>query len=180
MALSMRPAAPDSALAKLQALVSNGELTAEQAQLILLGGNAGFTGVPHPDAGFRLKRRLANPDFPEELLGRILSDSHLGMGEDYLLLDQYPLYLWVPEEIQATAFHFCFEVPSSIQLQNWCWLDGQPPSALAPHTATGSRLTLEILPQPGLIGHLLMIQAAMEDQAVCWQQLRVNRQEISP
>jgi hypothetical protein len=180
MALSIRPEAPDSALAKLQALVSNGELTAEQAQLILLGGNAGFTGVPHPDAGFRLKRRLANPDFPEELLGRILSDSHPGMGEEYLLLNQYPLYLWVPGEIQATALHFCFEVPSLIQLQNWCWLDGQPPSALAPNTATGSRLTLEIFPQPGLIGHLLMIQAAMEDQAVFWQQLRVNRQEISP
>lgn len=179
MALYMRQKEPNSAHVKLQELVANKELTLEQAQLIMLGGNAAFTGVPHPDSGCRLKRRLANSDFPEELIERILSDSHPGMAEEYLLLDHYPLYLWVPGDIQFTALHFCFEVSSIIQLQNWCWLDGQPPAAFAPQTATGDKLTVEISSQPDLIGHLLMIQASSEDQALCWQQLRVNLQEIS-
>ena len=179
MALSMRPGAPDSAPAKLQELVANNELTLEQAQLILLGGNAGFTGVPHPESGFRLKRRLAIAGFPEELMERILSDSHPGLVDEYLLLDHYPLYLWVPGDTQATVLHFCFEVTSMIQLNNWCWLDGQPPAALAPLTATGSKLMMEIVPQPNLIGHLLMLRATMVEQGRLCQQLRVDCQGLS-
>jgi hypothetical protein len=179
MALSMQPGEPDSVPAKLHELVSRKELTLEQAQLTLLGGNAGFTGIPHPESGFRLKRRLAIAGFPEGLIERILSDSHPGLFEEYLLLDHYPLYLWIPGVIQATALHLCFEVSSMIQLTNWCWIDGQPPAALAPLTATGKRVTVEILPQPNLIGHLLMLRATMKGSQQCWQQLRVNSQEIS-
>lgn len=45
---------------RLHSLVQAGELTLAQAQQIFLCGKIGFAGIPDPDSGFRLKRRLAN------------------------------------------------------------------------------------------------------------------------
>ena len=131
--------------------------------------------MPHPDSGFRLKRRLLNSGFPEDLLKSILVDSHPGNAEDYLLLNSYPLYVWVPACGAQSSLLCSLQHHSQVQLHCWFWVDGQPPEVSCQKTEIGRDFVIELPPKPGLLGHLLMVQATTIDSHISCQRFSAKQ-----
>lgn len=176
LALRDHPHPPD--ITRLHHLVQTDQLTLEQAQQIFLCGDVGYAGIPHPDSGFWLKHRLANPDFPEPLMTRILEQTNrIDFGE-HLLLNGYPFYVWLPAEPTAQALTCELEHPSRLEWACWRWLDGQPPNLQWQRMETGNKLTAHLdLPAElsgKLIGHLVMIRASCLDAQADWQRLELS------
>lgn len=180
MALALRNHSSDPVMDRLNALVDAGELSLVQARKIFLAGNSGYRGVPHPDAGFWLRRRLVNSSFSEVLMHRILQEGLMTVEGMYLLLDYYPLYVWVPDSSLDQSLTLQLQYPSTVKVRIWRWINGERPTLMDDLTLKGSLLTLnpferrELGGEADRIGDLLMIQAVSDDSSLCWQSLRLG------
>lgn len=181
IALALRRGKSDPALERLRALVEERALSLDQARQIFLGGNVGFVGIPHPDTGLWLKRRLPNPSFSDVLMQRILAEQSVHSDGSYLLLDRYPLCLWFPHCGARQSLDLELQYPSRIEVQCWRWINCEKPDLIDTFRATGVLFKLDHLfgPESGpgdvdIIGHLLILQAVADDSAHLWQQLTVR------
>ena len=176
--LAMRNEPLPPIVSKLENLVQTDQLTLEQAQQIFLAGDVGFTGIPRPDSGFRLKHRLANPDFPEKLMMRILEQTNrIGLGQ-HLLFNGYACFLWLPVQNSDQEVMLQLEHPSEVEWSCWRWLDDQPPTLQWQRSENENHLTASLAISPELsgqvIGHLLKIKASWVDRQNDWQSIELS------
>jgi hypothetical protein len=178
IALALRDGRTDAAMEQLSGLVNAGELTLEQAQRIFLAGNAGYAGLPHPDTGIRLKRRLANADFPDALLKRILAEGQATACGTHQILDHHPLFVWLPGNSGLASLTLELEGLSQVAITFWRWMSGQPADRIDEHRARCRRLVLgqwlHCDDKPDCMGHLLMIKAAGLENERSWQWLKLG------
>ncbi len=156
MAQSMRGKPGHPVVQRLDALVQDQSLSLEAAQQIFLRGDPGFCGIPHPDFGLSLHRRISDPDFPETTLQAMLDQRHrLGPGS-YTMLEGYPLYLWL--EPDAKGVDLSVTGSHRLLLKHWLWPDGQRAEPGPSLELLGSALRLDFAPGPEHHGWLLQVQ----------------------
>ena len=156
MAQAMRGKPGHPVVQRLDALVQEQTLSLEAAQQIFLRGDPGFCGIPHPDFGLSLHRRISDPEFPETTLQAMLDQRHrLGPGS-YTMLEGYPLYLWL--EPDAQGVDLSVTGGHRLHLRHWRWPDGQRAEPGPSLELQGSALRLDFAPGPEHHGWLLQVQ----------------------
>ena len=107
---------------KLVELMQKGLLSESQARQIFLLGDPGYTGIPNPDFGLIVHHRIVDPSFPNDILDAMLAErNRVGFG-NYLLLQGYPLCLW----LEATVGEIVISLGLSARLTvcTWDWING--------------------------------------------------------
>jgi len=107
---------------KLAELVQKGLLSETQARRIFLLGDPGYAGIPNPDFGLIVHHRIVDPNFPNNILDPILTErNRVGFG-NYLLLQGYPVCLW----LEATVEEMVITLGQSAKLtvRTWDWING--------------------------------------------------------
>jgi hypothetical protein len=178
IALALRGGRADPAMENLKNLVDAGELSLEQAQRIFLAGNVGFAGLPHPDTGIRLKQRLTNADFPDELLQSILAEGAAAARTRYQVIDHHPLFIWLPGPAGAKPLTLTLDGPSQVTLTAWRWISGEPARLIGERQSSGSEFVLDDWlndeAAADCIGHLLMLKVAGVPPQPGWQWLELR------
>lgn len=166
VALALRDQVPHAVAERLASLVQADQISLEEAQRVFLGGQVGYAGVPHPSSGFFLKHRLPNPGFSEDLLIRILGEANrMGAGR-HLLLQGYPLHLWLPSQGADVELFLKLQGHARLSWTCWRWLDGRPPTVVWEGSASGDQFRQELRYASGQMGHLLTLETTpMEAQA---------------
>jgi hypothetical protein len=107
---------------KLVELMQKGLLSESQARQIFLLGDPGYTGIPNPNFGLIVHHRIVDPSFPNDILDAMLAErNRVGFG-NYLLLQGYPLCLW----LEATVGEIVISLGLSARLTvcTWDWING--------------------------------------------------------
>ena len=156
MAQAMRGTPGHPVVQRLQALVQEQSLSLAAAQQLFLRGDPGFCGIPHPNFGLSLHRRISDPEFPESTLQAMLDQRHrLGPGR-YPMLEGYPLYVWLEPDTQVVEL----SLPGDhhLNLRHWRWPDGQGAEPGPSLDLNGRAVTLDFAPGPEHHGWLLAVQ----------------------
>ncbi|MFN9694901.1 MAG: WcbI family polysaccharide biosynthesis putative acetyltransferase [Synechococcaceae cyanobacterium] len=171
LALSQR--SPDPVVAQLQQLIDSRQVSAEEALLIYLQGDFGFTGTPYPDSGLSLQ-----PHFPvclsAETLNQILAQSHQLSTGDYKLLEGYPLALWIAPGAISRRLRISTASVQSFELRSWLWFERQPAIESLGFHSQAAQFEISLPGHPALMGVQLQIHVQPSGPAPRWLSLRVD------
>ncbi|MEB3362238.1 MAG: WcbI family polysaccharide biosynthesis putative acetyltransferase [Synechococcaceae cyanobacterium] len=123
LALSQSP--PDPIITRLRELIESRELSAEEALLLYLQGDFGFTGSPYPDSGLSLQPHFPGC-LPAEMLNQILAESHRPTTGDFKVLEGYPLALWFAPGSMPRRLRISSDTAHPFEIRSWLWFERLP------------------------------------------------------
>jgi hypothetical protein len=174
--LALKDTTEHPVLNKLEALVASKKLTQDEAQLIFLRGDLGFSGVPHLDSGLRLKQPLANANVSQALFQKILSDAHQGVCRQMTVLNDYPSWIWIPEANKYRNLTCVVENQSHLQATCWTWRENEQAEQSLRVSEEGNMLAIELPKGNDQIGVLLQLIASTTDGQRLLQDMDLNWQ----
>lgn len=155
LALSQGPA--DPIITRLRELIESSELSAEEALLLYLQGDFGFTGSPYPDSGLSLQPHFPGC-LPVEMLDQILAESHRPTTGDFKVLEGYPLALWFARGSIPRRLRISSAAAHPFEIRTWLWFERLPAmQALALHTHS-DRLEVTLPAEAALMGVQVQIR----------------------
>ncbi len=137
--------------------LSQGHLNRDQAQQILLRGDSGYSGVPHPRSGFRLNHRVIDPSLDDAVIERIIAAGHVVRPGTYDVLEGYPLQLWIDASPHDRPLQLQLPEAQPLRLQLWAWPAGAPPHQECDLQLNTTGLSLTLEARPEVLGRLLCL-----------------------
>jgi hypothetical protein len=153
LALSQQQANP--VVERLSQLVASESLSLPEAQAVFLRGDPGFAGVPNPAFGFSLCHRLHDPGFPQDTLEAMLAEVQTVAAGSYLMLNHYPLQLWIPARNNEQTLGLQLDHPSSLHLRSWIWHNGKTAQQDINLRCSTNSLELNLPSTTELLGRLI-------------------------
>ena len=147
-------------LEHLQRHIEGGRISADQAQQILLRGDSGYSGVPHPRSGFRLNRRVVDPSLDDRIIQRVIAAGHVVRPQPLEVLEGHPLQLWLEAHPHDPQLQLRLSEPQPLLLQLWAWPEGCPPQRECELQLCTAELSLTLEGRPEVLGRLLQLTLA--------------------
>ncbi len=144
-------------LEHLQRHIDQGAISPDQAQQILLRGDSGYSGVPHPRSGFRLNRRVVDPSLDDRIIQRVIAAGHVVRPQPYAMLEGYPLQLWLDAHPHDRQLQLRLSEAQGLQLQVWAWPEGCAPRLDCQLQLRTTELVLTLEGRPEVLGRLLIL-----------------------
>ena len=171
LALSQRPA--DPIITRLRELIESRELSAEEALLVYLQGDFGFTGSPYPDSGLSLQ-----PPFPgclpAEMLKQILAESHRPTTGDFKVLEGYPLALWFAPGSIPHRLRISSDTAHAFEIRTWLWFERLPAIQSLALQTRSDRIDITLPADAALMGVQVQIRIQSSSLALRSLSLRLE------